>query len=87
MGLAVDRLGGSVRQQSVLGRGLEGKVEQTGEDVDRDGLLVVGDRQPALGDMEYASSGAPVITRVVQYSIGHSVARDKVGTEIVAVDG
>jgi len=65
VGLAVDRLGRSVRQQGVLGWGLEGKVKQTGEDVDRHGLLVVGDCQSALGDVEYTSSGATVIAGIV----------------------
>ena len=87
VGLTLNRLGGRVRKQGVLRRGLEGEVKETGEDVDRDGLLVVGDSQTALRDMEDAGGGATIVARVVEHAVGDPVTRDQVGGELVTVDG
>ena len=72
--------GGPRQGQQVLG-GLHGVGQQAGEDVARDGDLVIGDRQAALGDVEDAGGGAPVVAGVVQHAAEHLVALDVVGGE------
>ena len=84
--LTLHGLGGGVGEQGVFRWGLEGEVEETSDDLDRNGLLVVGDCQTALCDVEDAGRGAAVIARVVQHAVGDPVTRDQVGGELVTVD-
>ncbi len=62
-------LPGGEGQGEQVGRRVEGAGEQGGEDVGRDGLLVVGDWQAALGDVEDALGGAAVGLRVVEDAV------------------
>ena len=72
--------GGPRQGHQVLGS-LDGASQQAGEDVARDGDLVIGDRQAALGDVEDAGGGAAVVAGVVQDTAEHLVALDVVGGE------
>ena len=71
---------GPRQRQQVVG-GLDGVGQQTGEDVARDGDLVIGDRQAPLGDVEDAGGGAAVVAGVVQHAAEHLKALDVVGGE------
>ena len=52
----------------------------------RHGELVVGDGQPALGDVEDPRRGAAVVGRVVQHAVDEAVAAQQRGGEAVTVD-
>ena len=64
---------------------LERLAQEVGEDLLGHGLLVVGDRQSALGHVEDALGRAPVGLRVVQHAVGDAVAADDVADELVPV--
>jgi hypothetical protein len=52
---------------------MEGVGEEAAEDGDGDGLLVVGDRQAALGDVEDARSGAAVAAGIVENALADAI--------------
>ena len=58
--------GGGPGQGEQVRGGVQGRGQDAGEDVAGNGLLVVGDGQAALGDVEDAGRGAPVVARIVQ---------------------
>jgi|GEM_PF-6770708 len=60
-------------------------VEQAAKDIERHGLFIVGDGQPAFGDVKEALSGAPVAARVVQDALADAVRADDCRLEMVAV--
>ena len=70
------RLGlvGGVGQNQILRRRLERQFQQAREHRFGDGDLVVGNGQPALGDVEHAGRGPPVVGRVVQNAVREAVA-------------
>ena len=59
--------------------GRQGMAQQAGEDRLGHRLLVPGDGQAALGDMEGPLGGAAVARRVVQHALGDAVTGDDVG--------
>ncbi len=77
---------GRVGQHHVGLRRLERQGEQAGEGGGRHGELVVGDGQPALGDVEDAGRGAAVVRRVVQHPVDQAVAAQQRRGEVVAVE-
>jgi len=83
--LGLLRLGGGEGQSQELGRRVKRVLEQAREDSFRDGFLVVGYGQAALGDVEDALGGAPVALGVVQHALFDAVGRDDVGDEFVAI--
>jgi hypothetical protein len=78
---------GGPRQLQGLGRCVERGGEDTGSDIAIDGDLLVGDRQPALGEVEDARGGAAVVGRVVQDAVEEPVARQQFRAERVTVNG
>ena len=81
------RLVGRVRQLEVGLRRFERPGQQSAEDLLGDGDLVVGDREPALGDVEDPCGRATVVGGVVQDAVDEAVAAEQRAREAVAVEG
>ena len=79
--------GGGPGQGEQVRGGVQGRGQDAGEDVAGHGLLVVGDGQAALGDVEDAGRGAPVVARIVQDPLEDAVALDVGGGEAGRVQG
>ncbi|MEW5770722.1 MAG: hypothetical protein AB1831_10215 [Pseudomonadota bacterium] len=76
---------GEGQAQQGVGR-VHGGLEQGREGGGRNGLLVPGDRQAALDDVEHALGGAPVLLRVVQHALPDAVGGEPGRLETVRLD-